>query len=117
MREAEVIRRATGRGRPDPPLWAKERRYIEERVKRVGGTVPRSWRREDLYDSARILIDLNVLVYAYDASDLAKQRRAVDVLEALAQTGSGMLSSQVLAEFYATVTRKLTLPLEVEEGG
>jgi predicted nucleic acid-binding protein len=61
----------------------------------------------------RILVDTNVLVYAYDRSELQKQRQALQVLDRLAMTGVGVLSTQVLAEFFVTVTRKIAAPLSV----
>jgi len=39
------------------------------------------------------------------------------VLDDLAQRGTGWLSAQVLAEFYVTLTRKLTAPFPPEEAG
>jgi predicted nucleic acid-binding protein len=52
-------------------------------------------------------LDTNVLVYAYDASDPRKQRIAQDlVMRALA--GEIVASSQVLAEFAATLLHKLS---------
>ncbi|HSK09543.1 MAG TPA: PIN domain-containing protein [Vicinamibacterales bacterium] len=54
---------------------------------------------------ARALVDTNVLVYAHDPADRAKQERALAVLAALADAGAGCFSGQVLAEFYWTVTR------------
>jgi predicted nucleic acid-binding protein len=51
-------------------------------------------------------IDTNVLVYAYDPSDSHKQRIAQDfVRRALA--GDIMVSTQVLAEFAATLLHKM----------
>lgn len=58
-----------------------------------------------------LLVDTNVLVYAYDRSEVGKQRRALDVLDRLAMAGTGFLSTQVLAEFYNVVTLKLVSPL------
>ena len=62
--------------------------------------------------SGSTLVDTNVLVYAVDAADPAKQRRALDVLAERAD--SLMLSTQVLSEFYVVVTRKLATPLDPE---
>ena len=59
----------------------------------------------------RVFVDTNVLVYAYDRSEPEKQARAVDVLDNLVQSGAGLISAQVLAEFYVTITRKLSVPL------
>ena len=56
-------------------------------------------------------VDTNVLVYAYDADAGAKHQSARSHLEALWQNESGLISTQVLQEFYVTVTRKLSRPL------
>jgi predicted nucleic acid-binding protein len=65
--------------------------------------------------SARVLVDTNVLVYAYDRSEPTRQQQALDVLERLALTGAGAITTQVLAEFFVTVTRKLAAPLSVAD--
>lgn len=62
-----------------------------------------------------MLIDTNVLVYAYDRSETDKQRRALDVLDRLVNTGEGRLSAQVLSEFYVNVTAKIPSPLTKAE--
>lgn len=54
---------------------------------------------------AAILIDTNVLVYAHDRSEPAKQAQAIRVLEHLQLGGTGRLSAQVLAEFFRATTR------------
>ena len=54
-----------------------------------------------------LFVDTNVLVYARDASDPAKNTRAREWMLYLWETGSGRLSVQVLQEFYVTTTRKL----------
>lgn len=66
--------------------------------------------------NGRIFLDTSVLVYAYDRSEPGKQRQAIRVLDALATSGRGVISTQVLAEFFVTVTRKIVAPLTVEEG-
>jgi predicted nucleic acid-binding protein len=62
-----------------------------------------------------MLIDTNVLVYAYDRSEPDKQRRALDVLDRLVSSGEGRLSAQVLSEFYVNVTAKIPSPLTKAE--
>jgi len=64
---------------------------------------------------AAILLDTNVLVYAYDRSEPEKQRRAFEVLDRLAHTGDGRLSAQVLSEFFVNVTRKIASPLTIAQ--
>ncbi|OLC17212.1 MAG: hypothetical protein AUH29_02915 [Candidatus Rokubacteria bacterium 13_1_40CM_69_27] len=56
---------------------------------------------------ADILVDTNVLVYAYDGREPRKQARALETLGSLVATGRGALSAQVLGEWYRAVTGKL----------
>ena len=60
---------------------------------------------------ARTFVDTNVLAYAHDASDPAEQAIAREVLEELWADRSGVLSTQVLQEFYVVATRKFDPPL------
>jgi len=54
-------------------------------------------------------VDTNVLVYADDARDAAKQARARELLRRVLRERSGKLSLQVLQEFFAAATQKLGL--------
>jgi len=53
-------------------------------------------------------VDANVLVYARDARDAPKRARAAQWIAHLWQDHAGRTSVQVLAEYYAVTTRKLT---------
>ena len=66
-------------------------------------------------DPQREFVDANVLVYAFDASAVAKQEAARRLLEKLWESRAGCLSVQVLQEFFVTVTKKVAEPLPVEE--
>ena len=57
----------------------------------------------------RWFVDTNVLVYLFDGDSPDKQAKARRILEANANRI--VLSTQVLGEFYVTVTRKLARPL------
>ena len=57
-------------------------------------------------------VDTNVLVYGRDASEVAKQARAQEWLDALWRRGCGRTGIQVLNEDYVTVTRRLDPGLE-----
>ena len=57
--------------------------------------------------SAPVFVDTNVLVYARDSAQPAKQALAQDWLATLWRSRSGRLSVQVLSEYYYTCTRKL----------
>lgn len=61
-----------------------------------------------------IFVDTNVWVYAVDAADPAKRKRALEAI-APAPGRDLVISTQVLTEFYAVVTRKLAVPLSVED--
>ncbi|GBD12115.1 tRNA(fMet)-specific endonuclease VapC [bacterium HR24] len=62
-----------------------------------------------------VLLDTNVLVYAHDPRNKAKQELAIQVLDHLATRRMAVLSSQVLGEFFVVATRKLPDPLPTEE--
>lgn len=57
-------------------------------------------------------VDTNVVVYVFDDDESEKQARARELLTASASEIL-VVSTQVLAEFYVTVTRKLARPLDV----
>lgn len=57
--------------------------------------------------SGDVFVDTNVLVYSRDASEPEKQAAALGWLGALWQERAGRLSTQVLHEFYVTVTERL----------
>ena len=57
--------------------------------------------------SGREFIDTNVLVYADDARDRRKQARARELIRRLMRERRGVLSLQILQEFFAAATRKL----------
>jgi predicted nucleic acid-binding protein len=57
--------------------------------------------------TVRSFFDTNVLVYADDKAAPAKQRRAVDLVAEHRRAGTGVVSLQVLQEYFVTVTRKL----------
>lgn len=58
---------------------------------------------------AREFIDTNVLVYAHDGRHVDKQAVARDLIARLMREQRGVLSLQVLQEFYSAATRKLSM--------
>ena len=56
-------------------------------------------------------VDTNVLVYAHDRSEVGKQPVARGLLEELWANQTGVLSTQILQEFYVVATRKFDPPL------
>ncbi len=62
--------------------------------------------------SDKVFVDTNVLIYAHDVDAGLKHAVAQSTLRALWNERVGVLSPQVLQEFYVNVTRKLRRPLE-----
>jgi predicted nucleic acid-binding protein len=65
--------------------------------------------------SDKHFVDTNILVYAYDQSAGLKHERARTLIEQLWDSGSGVLSTQVLQELCINLRRKVAKPLPVEE--
>jgi predicted nucleic acid-binding protein len=59
----------------------------------------------------RVFVDTNVLIYAHDLDAGLKRDRAVSILSRLWENENGIVSVQVLQEFYVRVTRKIRDPL------
>ena len=60
---------------------------------------------------ADTFVDSNILIYVYDTDAQKKHETAVAVVKKLWQTKTGIISTQVLQEFYVNVTRKIPNPL------
>lgn len=55
----------------------------------------------------RSFFDTNILIYADDKASPSKQKRALDLLADHRRERSGVVSLQVLQEYFVTVTRKM----------
>jgi predicted nucleic acid-binding protein len=65
--------------------------------------------------SDRTFVDTNVLIYAHDVDAGRKHDIAKAVLRDLWAERAGVLSPQVLQEFYVNATRKLKAPLAMPQ--
>lgn len=65
--------------------------------------------------SANCFVDTNILVYARDSSEPEKQVLAEQWLTQLWQHELGRISTQVMNEYYVTVTQKLKPGLSIEQ--
>lgn len=61
----------------------------------------------------KVFVDTNIIVYAYDISAGEKHNKAVEIMKELWNTGHGIISTQVLQEFFVNVIRKIEKPLDV----
>lgn len=59
----------------------------------------------------RVFVDTNVLIYAHDLDAGLKHDRAAAIVADLWERENGIISTQVLQEFYVNVTRKIAKPL------
>jgi predicted nucleic acid-binding protein len=58
----------------------------------------------------RVFLDANVLVYAQDAGAPDKQRRSREIIGGVAASGDGVISTQVMQEYFVAATRKIGVP-------
>ena len=63
----------------------------------------------------KTFVDTNILVYAHDLDAGNKHEVAEKIIYQLWETKNGVLSTQVLQEFYVTLTRKMSRPLNKVE--
>ncbi len=61
--------------------------------------------------SDRIFVDTNILVYAHDLDAGRKYEVARSLLRDLWESQTGIISTQILQEFYVNVTRKISKPI------
>ncbi|MDY6954315.1 MAG: PIN domain-containing protein [Thermodesulfobacteriota bacterium] len=61
----------------------------------------------------KTFIDTNILIYAYDSTAGQKHKKASRIVSDLWDSGLGVLSTQVLQEFFVNVTAKIPKPLDV----
>jgi predicted nucleic acid-binding protein len=64
--------------------------------------------------NASTFIDTNVLIYAHDADAKTKHATAKSILRELWSERKGVLSPQVLQEFYVNATKRVPRPLSKE---
>ena len=64
--------------------------------------------------TVKVFFDTNILVYAYDRRDPDKQERAFELISDAITNENGVVSAQVLGEFYNATTRRVSNPLPEE---
>ncbi len=62
----------------------------------------------------KIFLDTNVIVYAHDRSSGKKNTIAMEIMEYLWERKKGVISVQVMQEFYVCVTTKILKPLPLK---
>ena len=65
--------------------------------------------------SARFFLDTNVFVYAFDPHARAKAKRAAQLIRRAVDTGEGIVSYQVVQEFFNVALRRFACPMTAAE--
>ena len=65
--------------------------------------------------SPAYLLDSNIIVYAFDARDVLKRRRAIEVVNRLAELNVAAVSPQILGETYVSLTHRSRVAMGLEE--
>lgn len=65
--------------------------------------------------SGRFFLDTNIFVYAFDAQAPAKAKRASALIRRAADTGEGIISYQVVQEFFNVAFRRFAHPMSTAE--
>ncbi|MGH9503748.1 MAG: PIN domain-containing protein [Terriglobales bacterium] len=65
--------------------------------------------------SGRFFLDTNIFAYTFDAKSPAKARRAAQLVRQAVDSGQGVVSYQVVQEFFNVAFRRFQQPMTVAE--
>lgn len=65
--------------------------------------------------SGRFFLDTNIFAYAFDTKAPSKARRASQLIRQAADTGKGIVSYQVVQEFFNVALRRFPQPMNAAE--
>jgi predicted nucleic acid-binding protein len=65
--------------------------------------------------SARFFLDTNIFAYTFDAKAPTKAKKASQLIRRAADTGEGIVSYQVVQEFFNVAFRRFSQPMSVAE--
>src|SRR5271154_878195 len=65
--------------------------------------------------SGRFFLDTNIFVYAFDAKAPAKAKKAAQLIRQAADSGEGIVSYQVVQEFFNVALRRFAQPMSGAE--
>jgi predicted nucleic acid-binding protein len=65
--------------------------------------------------SGRFFLDTNIFAYTFDVQVPAKAKRAAQLIRRAADTGEGIVSYQVVQEFFNVALRRFSQPMSMAE--
>jgi predicted nucleic acid-binding protein len=65
--------------------------------------------------SGRFFLDTNLFVHAFDPPGTSKETTAADLIRRAANTGEGIISYQVVQEFFSVAFRRFSQPMSAAE--
>ena len=65
--------------------------------------------------SARFFLDTNIFVYSFDRSAVVKSRKAAQLIRKALTTQKGIISYQVVQEFFNVALRKFSQPMKASD--
>jgi predicted nucleic acid-binding protein len=65
--------------------------------------------------SGRFFLDTNIFAYTFDAKAVGKAKKAAQLIRRAADTGEGIISYQVVQEFFNLAFRRFAEPMNVAE--
>ena len=63
----------------------------------------------------KFFLDTNIFVYSFDATDRKKRERCIELIEDALTTRQGVVSTQVVQEFFNVATKKFTKPMATKD--
>lgn len=67
--------------------------------------------------SDRFFLDTNIFVYSFDQSAPAKARKAVQLIREALTTQKGVISYQVVQEFFSVALKRFSQPMQAADAG
>src|SRR5262245_29719636 len=98
-----------------PPQSAYRVRMFGTRRRQPANSAPGATSPGKSAMSGRFFLDTNLLIYAIDATDPDKQAVAQDWMAAAHESGDGVVSYQVVQEWFNVVLRKAAVPLSTAQ--
>ena len=68
---------------------------------------------EKSFTMSKIFLDTNILIYTLDTHDLRKQDHCRSLLRTIQNKNNGVISTQIMQEFYVVATKKLSVKPQI----